>query len=103
MIAWINATRPDVLWVGMTAPKQEKWVYENRDALDASVIGSVGAVFDYFAGMISSPPRWIRTLGVESIYRTIKNPRHIWRRMFITNPKFVLLVIWRHVFGFMQR
>lgn len=103
MIGKINETSPDVLWVGMTAPKQEKWVYENRALLDAPVIGSVGAVFDYFAGTIKSPPRWIRTMGIESIYRTIMNPRHIWKRMFTSNPKFVLLVIWHHIFGFSHR
>jgi N-acetylglucosaminyldiphosphoundecaprenol N-acetyl-beta-D-mannosaminyltransferase len=93
MIAAINAAKPDVLWVGMTAPKQEKWVHKNRAALNVPLIGSIGAVFDFFAGTTQSPPNWVRTMGLESFYLLIKKPRRTWRRVFITAPKFVLYTL----------
>lgn len=101
MIKQINDARPDVLWVGMTAPKQELWVYQNRNELDAPVVGSVGAVFEFFAGTVPSPPEWVRKFGVETFYRYWKdpNPLRFWRRDFVSAPKFVFLVIWRHILG----
>jgi len=99
MIAAINAANPDVLWVGMTAPNQEKWVHENRDKLTVPVIGSIGAVFDFFAGTYPRAPNWMCLIGIEWVYRLIKEPRRMWRRNFISSPRFVALVLWRHIFG----
>ncbi len=100
MVAQINAAAPDVLWVGMTAPKQEKWVEANRGALAAPVIGSIGAVFDFYAGTYPRAPEWLCRLGLEWVYRLVSEPRRMWRRNFVSSPKFVGMVIWRHVFGF---
>lgn len=100
MIAEINAARPDVLWVGMTAPKQEKWVFKNRYRLDVPVIGSVGAVFDFFAGTYPRAPAWMCRLGLEWVYRLISEPRRMWRRNFVSTPVFVYRVLVRYVFGF---
>ena len=99
MVASINRADPDVLWVGMTAPKQEKWVEANRHHLSAPVIGSIGAVFDFYAGVNPRAPQWMCKLGIEWLYRLLSNPRRMWRRTFISAPKFVALVIWRHVLG----
>ena len=99
IIAAINAARPDILWVGMTAPKQEKWVYENRDKLAVPVVGSIGAVFDFFAGTYPRAPNWMCRIGMEWAYRLIKEPRRMWRRNILSSPIFVALVLWRHVFG----
>jgi N-acetylglucosaminyldiphosphoundecaprenol N-acetyl-beta-D-mannosaminyltransferase len=99
MVASINEANPDVLWVGMTAPKQEKWVEENRHQLHAAVIGSIGAVFDFYAGVNPRAPRWMCKLGIEWLYRLIREPRRMWRRTIISAPKFVALVVWRHVLG----
>ena len=99
MVASINEAHPDVLWVGMTAPKQEKWVEENRHQLHVPVIGSIGAVFDFFAGVNPRAPRWMCTLGIEWLHRLIRQPRRMWRRTVISAPKFVALVVWRHVLG----
>ena len=99
MVASINGADPDVLWVGMTAPKQEKWVEANRHHLSAPVIGSIGAVFDFYAGVNPRAPQWMCKLGIEWLYRLLSNPRRMWRRTFISAPKFVALVIWRHVLG----
>lgn len=99
MLKYINAARPDVLWVGMTAPKQEKWVESNRGELQVPVIGSIGAVFDFFAGTYPRAPAWMCRLGVEWLYRLLKEPRRMWRRNLISSPLFVLLVLRRHLFG----
>lgn len=99
MISAINSVRPDVLWVGMTAPKQEKWVEANRAQLDVPVIGSIGAVFDFYAGTYPRAPEWLCKFGIEWLYRLLKEPRRMWRRNFISSPKFVALVIWRHILG----
>ena len=92
MIEAVNKARPDVLWVGMTAPKQEKWIYHNRGQLDVKFIGPVGAVFDFFTGNVErSHPLFIKT-GLEWLPRLIKQPLRLWRRMFLSAPKFMLKV-----------
>jgi len=99
MVKAINDAKPDVLWVGMTAPKQEKWVEANRRQLNVPVIGSIGAVFDFYAGTYSRAPKWICDSGFEWAYRFILEPRRMWRRNFVSAPKFVWLVLRRHVLG----
>jgi N-acetylglucosaminyldiphosphoundecaprenol N-acetyl-beta-D-mannosaminyltransferase len=99
MIAKINAAKPDVLWVGMTAPKQEKWVYGNRDSLAVPVIGSIGAVFDFYAGTYPRAPRWMCDLGMEWLYRFIAEPKRMWRRNFVSTPLFIGAVLAEHVSG----
>lgn len=89
----VNAFRPDVLWVGMTAPKQEKWVEANRAALNTRVIGSIGAVFDFYAGRIKRPAKVWRDLGLEWLPRLVGEPRRLWRRMAISAPLFVGAVV----------
>jgi N-acetylglucosaminyldiphosphoundecaprenol N-acetyl-beta-D-mannosaminyltransferase len=97
MVASINEARPDVLWVGMTAPKQEKWVEKNREQLDVPVIGSIGAVFDFYAGTYPRAPQWMCKVGIEWLYRLIKEPRRMWRRNLVSTPKFIVLVFSRHI------
>jgi N-acetylglucosaminyldiphosphoundecaprenol N-acetyl-beta-D-mannosaminyltransferase len=97
MVARISDAAPDVLWVGMTAPKQEKWVEANRQLLGAPVIGSVGAVFDFYAGTHPRAPAWMCKAGIEWLYRLVREPRRMWRRTFVSTPKFVALVLRRHV------
>jgi N-acetylglucosaminyldiphosphoundecaprenol N-acetyl-beta-D-mannosaminyltransferase len=97
MVASINRAAPDVLWVGMTAPKQEKWVEANRQQLDVPVIGSIGAVFDFYGGTHPRAPAWMCKAGIEWLYRLAREPRRMWRRNFVSTPKFVALVLWRHV------
>ena len=89
MIEAVNTFSPDVLFVGMTAPKQEKWVYRNKDKLQAGIICSIGAVFDFYAGTFKrSSPFWIK-LGLEFVPRFFKEPRRLWRRVFISIPVFL--------------
>jgi N-acetylglucosaminyldiphosphoundecaprenol N-acetyl-beta-D-mannosaminyltransferase len=93
MIGRINDFGPDVLWVGMTAPKQEKWVASNMSRLRVPVIGSVGAVFDYYAGVTKRAPQWICDMGLEWLYRLPREPKRLWRRTLVSAPKFLLLVM----------
>jgi len=99
MVATINAAKPDILWVGMTAPKQEKWVEANRWRLHVPVIGSIGAVFDFYAGTYGRAPRWICRIGLEWAYRFMLEPRRMWKRNLVSAPTFVWLVLKRHLTG----
>jgi len=99
----VNNTNPDVLWVAMTAPKQEKWIYQNRDKLNARVIAAVGAAFDFYAGTVKrSSPFW-QNLGLEWLPRLFCEPRRLWRRNFISTPIFIYLVLKEKVMGPKQR
>jgi N-acetylglucosaminyldiphosphoundecaprenol N-acetyl-beta-D-mannosaminyltransferase len=89
MIDEILTFKPDVLWVGMTAPKQEKWVAANLEQLAVPVIGSIGAVFDYYAGVTHRAPQWICDMGLEWLYRLPREPKRLWRRTFVSAPKFL--------------
>jgi N-acetylglucosaminyldiphosphoundecaprenol N-acetyl-beta-D-mannosaminyltransferase len=89
----INSQKPDVLWVGMTAPRQEKWVRENLDRLDCGVVGSIGAVFDYFAGTVRRAPDWVCDLGLEWAYRLSREPKRLWQRTFVSAPQFLGLAM----------
>jgi N-acetylglucosaminyldiphosphoundecaprenol N-acetyl-beta-D-mannosaminyltransferase len=89
MIAAINAVRPDILWVGMTAPKQEKWVHQNRHRLQVKFIGAVGAVFDFYTGRVKRSHPIFQKLGLEWLPRLLQEPRRLWRRMGISAPIFL--------------
>jgi N-acetylglucosaminyldiphosphoundecaprenol N-acetyl-beta-D-mannosaminyltransferase len=94
MVDAVNAADPDLLWVGMTAPKQEKWLDEHWAELDIRChAGAIGAVFDFFAGTVErAPQKWI-DLGLEWLYRLLKEPRRTWRRYLVNNPRFLWLVL----------
>lgn len=88
--AAIHAADPDLLWIGMTAPKQEKWLVKNWELLDIHChVGTIGAVFDFFAGTINRAPKWWIDHGIEWLYRLIKEPGRMWRRNVISGPKFL--------------
>lgn len=93
MIERILQFGPDVLWVGMTAPKQEKWVAKNAPRLQVPVIGSIGAVFDYYAGVVLRAPPWVCRLGLEWLYRLPQEPKRLWRRTIVSAPLFLWLVL----------
>ena len=90
MVEAINNANPDLLWIGMTAPKQEKWVYEHWDELDIHChVGTIGAVFDFFAGTVRRAPEWWQKHGLEWLYRLLSEPRRMWRRYLIGNMLFL--------------
>jgi N-acetylglucosaminyldiphosphoundecaprenol N-acetyl-beta-D-mannosaminyltransferase len=86
----INEAQPDVLWVGIGVPKQEKWMARMRDRLDVPVMCGVGAAFDFHAGRVSMAPPWMQERGLEWIYRTMQEPRRLLGRYLTTNPRFVM-------------
>ena len=86
----INAVNPDLLWIGMTAPKQEKWTYSHWEELDIHChVGTIGAVFDFFAGTVERAPIWWQRHGLEWLYRLLKEPKRMWRRYIIGNSLFL--------------
>jgi N-acetylglucosaminyldiphosphoundecaprenol N-acetyl-beta-D-mannosaminyltransferase len=100
MVKAINDADPDLLWIGMTAPKQEKWTYANWDRLNIHChVGTVGAVFDFFAGTHKRAPEIWQKLGLEWLYRLLAEPRRMWRRYIIGNVEFISLIV-RERFGF---
>lgn len=94
IIEAINRADPDLLWIGMTAPKQEKWVYMHWDELDIRChTGTIGAVFDFFAGTVERAPEWWQRHSLEWLYRLLKEPKRMWRRYIIGNALFLLNVM----------
>ena len=89
----VNKFNADVLFVGMTAPKQEKWVHENKHLINAPVICSIGAVLDFYAGTIKRPGKFWISIGLEWLPRLFREPRRLWRRTIISTPLFVWFVL----------
>ena len=87
--AEINAKRPDVVWVGLGVPRQEKWMQRMRPRLEAPVLVGVGAAFDFHAGLVPQAPDWMQRGGLEWLYRLGHEPRRLWRRYLRYNPRFV--------------
>ena len=93
MIEEVNKVKPDALFIGMTAPKQEKWAFLNFDKLNAGHICCIGAVFDFYAGSVKRAPKWMINLGLEWLYRLLKEPKRMWKRYLIGNSKFILYIL----------
>ena len=90
MIQAINKANPDLLWIGMTAPKQEKWTYQHWKELDIHChVGTIGAVFDFYAGTVKRAPLWWQKHSMEWLYRLLFEPKRMWRRYVIGNPLFL--------------
>ena len=89
LCAKANAFEPDILFVGMTAPKQEKWVHTNKGQLNAKIIGSIGAVFDFYAGTVKRPSKFWINLGLEWLPRLVKEPKRLFKRNFVSTPTFI--------------
>jgi N-acetylglucosaminyldiphosphoundecaprenol N-acetyl-beta-D-mannosaminyltransferase len=85
----INASRPDVVWVGMSSPKQDRWMARMRPLLDAPVLIAVGAAFDFHTGTVRQAPLWMQRSGLEWLFRLAIEPRRLWRRYLIDNPWFL--------------
>ena len=94
IITAINAANPDLLWIGMTAPKQEKWAYAHWTELDIHChVGTIGAVFDFYAGTAKRAPLWWQQHSLEWLYRLMREPRRMWRRYIIGNILFICNII----------
>ena len=94
IIKAINEAKPDLLWIGMTAPKQEKWTWQHWNELDIHChVGTIGAVFDFYAGTAQRAPLWWQKHSLEWLYRLVKEPKRMWRRYVIGNPLFLWNII----------
>jgi N-acetylglucosaminyldiphosphoundecaprenol N-acetyl-beta-D-mannosaminyltransferase len=93
MLEAINTASPDVLWVGMSSPKQDIWLYENHDKLNVGFAAAIGAVFDFYTGKAKRAPRFFQQIGLEWFVRSIQEPRRLWRRHYVNAPIFVWHVI----------
>jgi N-acetylglucosaminyldiphosphoundecaprenol N-acetyl-beta-D-mannosaminyltransferase len=89
----INAVQPDIVWVGISTPKQECWMREHVGRLSAAVLIGVGAAFDFHAGVKRQAPRWMQQKGLEWLFRLMTEPRRLWRRYLINNSGFLWLVM----------
>ena len=93
MIKAINNADPDLLWIGMTAPKQEKWTYSHWDELNIHChCGTIGAVFDFYAGTVKRAPLGWQRNSLEWLYRLLMEPQRMWRRYIIGNAKFLYYI-----------
>lgn len=93
MVSAVNAAQPDVLWVGMTAPKQEKWIFKNRARLQVPLIAAVGALFDFYAGTKQRSSLFWQRLGLEWLPRFLREPRRLWKRNMKSTPTFLFWIV----------
>ena len=93
LVSEINRANPDVLWVALGTPKQDRWIFEHLERLEVPVAIGVGAAFKYTAGIMDRAPIWLCRLGFEWLWRLIHEPKRVWRRVFIDAPQFMILII----------
>ena len=89
MLGLINKTKPDIVWVGLSTPKQESFMARYTDKLDTTLLFGVGAAFDFHAGKVRQAPRWMQRSGLEWFFRLCAEPRRLWRRYLRNNPLFL--------------
>lgn len=92
IVARINRTRPDLLFVGLGAPKQEYWMYDYRDRLDVGVALGIGVSFEFVGGVVRRAPRWMQRAGLEWLFRLVMEPARLWKRYVVGNVQFCFLV-----------
>jgi len=93
VVEMINQAAPDVLWVGLGCPKQERWIYEHRNRLRVPVIAGIGQAFDIHSGRVTQAPRWMREHGLEWLFRFCSEPRRLWRRYLVYNAEFLFSLL----------
>lgn len=91
-VTMINEAQPDIVWVGLSTPKQERWMARFRPRLEAPVLIGVGAAFDMHAGRVRQAPEWIRRSGLEWLFRLCVEPRRLWRRYLVAIPTFLVQI-----------
>ncbi len=88
----INTAQPDIVWVGLSTPKQERWMHRFRDFLDAPVLIGVGAAFDMHTGRVPEAPLWMQRAGLEWLFRLLTEPKRLWRRYITMIPRFIVSI-----------
>jgi N-acetylglucosaminyldiphosphoundecaprenol N-acetyl-beta-D-mannosaminyltransferase len=96
IVGMINGTKPDIVWVGLGAPKQEKWMADHLGKIRATAMIGVGAAFDFNSGNVKWAPHWMRKCGLEWVYRFAQDPKRMWRRN-LDSPIFLLKVMWQRL------
>ena len=89
----INQAKPDIVWVGLSTPKQELWMSSHLGRVNAPVMIGVGAAFDFHAGLKKQAPAWMQKRGLEWLFRLVTEPRRLWKRYFLNNPSFIALIV----------
>lgn len=89
----VNALQPDIVWIGLSTPKQERWMSAHLHRLEAPVMIGVGAAFDFHAGLKKQAPPWMQRNGLEWVFRLVTEPRHLWKRYLVNNPSFIFLIM----------
>ena len=89
----INAARPDIVWVGLSTPKQERWMASRKGRLEAPVMVGVGAAFDFHTGRVRQAPRLVQKLGLEWFFRMCMEPKRLWKRYFNMVPRFLAKIV----------
>lgn len=97
IIEKVNAVKPNVLWVSLTAPKQDYWISDNFDKLNVNIAIGVGGAFEVTAGLIKRAPLWMQKNGLEWFYRFIKDPKRLFKRYMIEAPLFIPLIIFQKI------
>lgn len=92
----LNASRADIIWVGLGTPKQDLWMAQYREYLTAPILIGVGAAFNIHSGHLRQAPRWMQNSGLEWLFRLTQEPRRLWYRYLIYNPLFILSVMAQH-------
>jgi exopolysaccharide biosynthesis WecB/TagA/CpsF family protein len=92
IVELIERARPDIVWVGMSTPKQERWMFEHRGRLNVPVLVGVGAAFDFHTGRVPQAPRWMREHGLEWLFRLAREPRRLWRRYLVYGSEFTMAI-----------
>lgn len=88
----INDANPDFVWIGLGSPKQDRWVADHRERLNAAAVLAVGAAFDYNAGLLSEAPDWMQRNGLQWLFRLVTEPRRLWKRYTVSNARFLALL-----------
>ncbi len=93
LAAKVRSSRPDVIWIGLSTPKQERFMAQYSGLLETKLMVGVGAAFDVHTGNIADAPGWVKRVGMQWLHRLIQEPRRLWKRYLLNNPKFVLLTL----------
>lgn len=89
----IKKLQPDIIWVGLGAPRQEEWMFDHKTLINSSLMIGVGGAFAIYAGFINRAPRWMQECGLEWLYRLLKEPKRLWKRYLIVNTKFIYYLL----------
>jgi N-acetylglucosaminyldiphosphoundecaprenol N-acetyl-beta-D-mannosaminyltransferase len=88
----VSEARPDFVWVGLSTPKQERFMAKHIGALDCTLMLGVGAAFDIHTGITKDPPQWVKRAGLQWFYRLMREPRRLWKRYLVNNPRFIFKI-----------